>query len=85
MQGSTQGNRLDWVESAKTSWNRPLFVEIILQSAWSIWKERNNKNFRGITPSTSSWLSRLKEDLSLLTYRVGDKNKPFLLSYLATL
>ena len=78
MQGSTQGNRLDWVESAKTSWNRPLFVEILLQSARSIWKERNNKHFRGITPSRSSWLTRLKEDLALLAYRVGDKNKHYI-------
>ncbi|XP_044367523.1 uncharacterized protein [Triticum aestivum] len=81
----TQGSRLHCIEEAKTMWNKPMFMDIFLQDAWSIWKERNNKHFRGIIPSKQSWMIRLKEDLSLLCYRVGEKYKPFLTSVIQTL
>ena len=77
----THGTRLQWIEHAKTTWNSPMFMDIFLQAAWSIWKERNNKHFRGISPSQSSWLARLRDDLSLLRYRVGEKLQPFLTSF----
>mgnify|MGYP002413836659 FL=1 len=82
---SSQGSRLDWISTAKTVWNKPMFMAIFLQAAWSIWKERNNKVFRRIAPTKTSWISRLKEDLSLLTHRVGDKHISFLTSFVATL
>ena len=82
---SSQGSRLDWISTTKTAWNKPMFMAIFLQAAWSIWKERNNKVFRRIAPTKTSWISRLKEDLSLLTHRVGDKHISFLTSFVATL
>ena len=82
---STQGTRLDWINLAKTSWNKPMFMAIFLQEAWSIWKERNNKLFRGITPTKASWISRLKVDLSHLTHRVGDKHMSSLNSFVTYL
>ena len=83
--GHAADNRLDWVDKAKASWSQPLFMEIFLLASWSIWKERNNKHFRGVLPSQDSWRARLKEDLSLLTYRLGDKHKDFLFSFISSL
>ena len=83
--GHAANNRLDWVDKAKSSWNQPLFVEIFILADWSIWKERNNKHFRGVLPSQDSWHARLKEDLSLLTYRVGGIHKHILSSFISCL
>src|SRR4051794_30187047 len=33
--------RLNNISKAKQDWNRPLFMELFLLAAWSIWKERN--------------------------------------------
>ena len=33
---NTQGTRLDWINLAKMSWNKPLFMAIFLQASWSI-------------------------------------------------
>ena len=71
---NTQGTRLDWINLAKMSWNKPLFMAIFLQASWSIWKERNNKLFRRIPLTKASWISRLKVDLSLLTQSWGQKH-----------
>ena len=40
-------SRLQNVSKAKEDRNRPLFMELFLLAAWSIWKEHNNKHFRG--------------------------------------
>ncbi|XP_044450625.1 arginyl-tRNA--protein transferase 2 isoform X1 [Triticum aestivum] len=50
------GTRLQNVEVAKETWARPLFMGTFLLAAWSIWKERNNKHFRGL------WANSLKAD-----------------------
>ena len=84
--GNQGQHRLQKVVSAKNNWNRPLFMELFLTATWSIWKERNNKHFRGMMPSKTSWLDRLKTDFSLLTYRVKEKHKnliPLILSSIA--
>ena len=79
------GSRLEKIASAKDSWTQPLFKEIFLVAAWSIWKERNKKHFSGISPSRESWLYWFREDFALLTYRVKEKHKPFLSSLLHSL
>ena len=78
-------SRLQNVSKAKEDWNRPLFMELFLLAAWSIWKERNNKHFRKIIPSKSSWLARLKADFSLLTHRVREEHKQYISIILASL
>ena len=79
------GTRLQNIEVAKETWARPLFMETFLLAACSIWKEQNNKHFRGIAPSRDSWLKRFKEDYSLLTYRVKEKHKHLIPALLDTL
>ena len=72
------GTRLSNVSMAKEAWGRPLFMEVFLLAAWSIWKECNNKHFRGIAPSRLAWLHRFKSDFSLLAHRVKEKHKNFI-------
>ena len=81
-----QGNtRLTNISKAKEDRNGPLFMELFLLADWSIWKERNNKHFRKIIPSKSSWLARLKADFSLLTHRVREEHKQYISIILASL
>jgi hypothetical protein len=63
-------SRLDLLQTARDSWPNPFFFETFLTSAWSIWKERNKKHFRGVDPSVEAWLTRFKEDFELLQHRV---------------
>lgn len=65
------GNRLNIIHSAKRNWRRPMFMEIFVTAAWSIWKERNGKIFRRITLSFASWRQRFKQDFGLLVHRVN--------------
>lgn len=55
--------------AAKQTWSKPMFMEVFTTAVWSIWKERNNLIFRGVTPSHRSWLSRFREDFLLLQHR----------------
>lgn len=43
-------DRLQMLHAAKNTWLRPMFMEVFIVAAWSIWKERNNKHFGGIAP-----------------------------------
>ncbi|XP_037432425.1 uncharacterized protein LOC119299287 [Triticum dicoccoides] len=79
---ATQGDRLFWIQEAKTAWNNPMFMEIFLYASWSLWKEKNNKHFRSIAPSISSWATRFKEDFSLLTHRAKERHRGFVPSFL---
>lgn len=79
------GSRLQNITLAKEARGQPLFLEVFLLAAWSIWKERNNKHFRGIAPSKNSWLVRFKTDFSLLTYRAKEKHKHLITPLLASI
>ena len=45
------GNILQLVHEARDKWKGPMFMEIFVITAWSIWKECNNKHFRGVVPT----------------------------------
>lgn len=70
-------NRLIKMHAGKEMWTRPMFMEIFLTAAWSIWMERNDKIFRSIPHSLLSWKKRLRVDLALLAHRV----KPSLVEF----
>ena len=80
-----RGTRLSKVSLAKEAWGRPLFMDVFLLAAWSIWKEHNNNHFRGIAPSRLAWLHRFKSNFSLLTHRVKEKHKNFIPLLLSSL
>lgn len=69
-------HRLHLLEHAKEQWSSPLFMDIFLIAAWSLWEERNNNFFRGITLSVAAWKLRFKTDFSNLIYRVPEDLKP---------
>ena len=78
-------DRLNALQLARIAWPNPFFTEVFLTAAWSLWKERNNKHFRGVAPSIASWFRRFKEDLGLLQHRIKGARRAALLSYCDTL
>jgi len=79
------GSRLRWISMAAHDWSSPMFMDVFLQAAWSIWKERNNKHFRSIPPTTLSWLQRFKHDFALLQHRTSEDVRDFILSFVISL
>ena len=77
--------RLHVLQTTKDSWSGPLFLDIFLVAAWSLWKERNNKHFRRVDPSINSWLRRFKEDFGLLQHRTKRDHSALIASFLADL
>lgn len=58
-----------------------MYMEVFMIGAWSIWKERNNKIFRGIPHSLGSWKERFKTDFALLLHRVKPSLKEFVTNF----
>lgn len=56
---------------AKRNWAGPMFMEMFVTAAWSIWKERNGLIFQKIPPSHTSWMIRFKKDFGLLKHRTN--------------
>ena len=54
------GNRRQLVHEARARWANPMFMDIFIISAWSIWKECNNRHFRGVLPMFEGWLIRFR-------------------------
>jgi hypothetical protein len=70
--------RFDLMHGGKIAWNRPLFMETFVIAAWGIWKERNNKHFRGVMPSLNSWRERFRNDMSMMVHRTKDSLHRFI-------
>ena len=68
-------SRLAAIRLNRDSWPGPFFMEVFLAAAWSLWKERNNKHFRGVDPTIGSWLSRFKNDLGQLQHRIKEAHR----------
>ena len=47
-------HRLCAIHSGQRCWTQPMYMEVLMTGAWSIWKEHNNKIFRGIPHSIGS-------------------------------
>jgi hypothetical protein len=76
------GHRLQIIEQAKSQWTRPMFMEIFIIGASSIWKERNSRLFDNKIPDLDSWKRRFTTDLSLLVHRTKEDFHPFITSVL---
>lgn len=77
----THGNRFEIMHAGRRSWRLPMFMEVFVVAAWGIWKERNDKLFRGIPPSLCSWKAQFKEDFSLLVHRSPQRESAFITSF----
>ena len=76
-------NGTDWIKmvhEGKNRWARPMFLEVFVVAAWAIWKERNDKHFRGIQPSFVSWRNRFKKDFTMLVHRSKQELAPCIIS-----
>lgn len=78
-------HRLQLLEQARTTWERPMFMDIFLVASWSLWKERNNNYFRSIAPTFDSWRQRFAKDFADTAHRTSDSKKQFITDFLATL
>ena len=78
-------NRLAILHGGRESWRRPLFMDIFLLAAWSLWMERNNQHFRGIPRSFVAWLARFKLLLGLVIHNCPEKVHPFLSDFIVNL
>jgi len=78
-------NRLALLHGGRDNWRQPLFMDIFLLAAWSLWMERNNQHFRGIQHSHGAWLARFKHLLELLTHNCREDLHPFLSNYIVNL
>ena len=58
----TDGDRFRWLSDAKNDWAGPMFMDMFVVAAWSIWKDRNGFIFKNSPHSHASWLRRFKED-----------------------
>ena len=54
-----------------------MFMDIFIIASWSIWKERNNKHFRGIVPTVEGWSQRFKLEFGMMRHRVKEALVPF--------
>lgn len=82
---STHDHRLQLIEQANEDWEGPMFMDVFLVAAWSLWKERNNNHFRGVPPTFASWRSRFIKDFSDILYRVPDSSRQFITGFVASL
>ena len=62
-------DKLELVAEAKRRYRKPMFMEIFMVVAWSIWKERNDLVFNAVSPSIETWRHRFVTDFSLLVHR----------------
>lgn len=80
---AAHGNSLTLLENAKSNWQQPMFMEIFLVAAWSLWKERNNNYFRHVQPTMVSWKNRFTSDFHNLKHRTSRTNNDFISAFLA--
>ena len=79
------GDRISLIHGGKESWHQPLFMDMFLMAAWSLWMERNNVYFRGIKHSFDSWLARFRNLLCLLLHNCREDLHPYLNAYIQRL
>jgi hypothetical protein len=72
----------DILAVAKRSFNKPFFMEVLMIACWNIWLIRNGKIFRNERPTFAKWKSKFVHDLTLLQYRIKEKNKKGLLDWI---
>jgi hypothetical protein len=75
-------NMQDILAVAKRSFNKPFFMEVLMTACWNIWLIRNGKIFRNERPTFAKWKSKFVHDLTLLQYRIKEKNKKGLLDWI---
>jgi hypothetical protein len=65
----------DTIKEAKKNCQHDFFMEVFTIAAWEIWKQRNDKIFRGINPSLQSWKANFCSTVKLNMYRLSQENR----------
>jgi hypothetical protein len=73
------------LKRAKKNSNGPYFVEIVILACWNIWKQRNDKIFKGIQPTFRAWKAKFVLDVTLLKHIVKACSVDLLSSWLDNL
>jgi hypothetical protein len=73
------------VTTAKRSFNKPFFMEVLITTCWNIWLVRNGKIFRHEKPTFAKWKAKFIHDITLLQYRIKSKHKEALLHWVNSL
>src|SRR5438105_1194235 len=60
------------IESTKTLYQQPFFMEIFIIAAWEIWRIRNGKIFDNRQPTLQLWTLNFKEQIILHLHQVPD-------------
>jgi hypothetical protein len=82
----THGQEVQMILSAtKLSFGKPFFMEVLILSCWSIWKQRNGQIFQGERPTFSGWKRNFLRDVPLLEYRIKQKHLNSLLASIGSL
>jgi hypothetical protein len=55
---------------AKKQFKGPCFVEIVILACWNMWKQRNDKIFKGLRPTFRAWKAGFVQDTTLLKYKL---------------
>ena len=70
---------------AKSSFNKPFFMEVVITACYNIWLLRNGKISEGEKPSFARWKCKFIHDLTLLQCRIKVKHKDQLLAWIDAL
>jgi hypothetical protein len=75
----------DTIMKAKREWQFDFFMEVFAIAAWEIWKQRNEKIFRGSAPSFQAWLRSFILTVNQQVYWLNLVNRDAVLAWLQAL
>jgi hypothetical protein len=73
------------LKETKRRFKGPCFTEVIILACWNIWKQRNNKIFKGMQPTFRNWKTGFITDVTLLKHRVKESSIGLLSSWIDNL
>lgn len=68
--------------NARKDFNKPFFTEVVFLAWWNIWKVRNDRAFRHISPTFRQWRNGFIHDITLLTHRIKRRYRDALLKWI---
>jgi hypothetical protein len=74
---------MERLQSTRASFGAPIFMEIVILTAWCIWTMRNRVIFDGAFPSLGLWKRSLREEFFLSLFKCKPLKKSLLHDWLA--
>jgi hypothetical protein len=73
------------MQKPRPQWLYGYFMEMFAIVASEIWKQRNNKIFRGEPPSFNAWRAQFPATVKLQLYRLRPDDRASILDWLTSL